>query len=231
MIISILLKIGMTYFFQKNKYATPTMLSPDGEAVYGSMRDYYSIMSNGNFDITGYILNKDNNNDGKPDWIALSNTKNYYNLHSVNTFLSDAKSAAISQGLDVSTNSTTKLCVIYAGHMYRTLGGLHPRAVGGIEYIMSEKFAFGDPYNQERSDATFSGIGVHCHEFGHLLGFPDTYSNNSYSTAFWDLMGTGNYNSKAHAPAPLNPYFRIKKGWISCFASDGIGLLLSCIVN
>ncbi len=59
-------------FFSKNKYATPTMLSPDGEAVYGSMRDYYSIMSNGNFDITGYILNKDNNNDGKPDWIALS---------------------------------------------------------------------------------------------------------------------------------------------------------------
>ncbi len=114
----------------------------------------------------------------------------------------------------MSTNSTTKLCIVYAGHMYRTKGGLHPHAVGN-EYIMSEKFAFGDPYNQERNDTTFSGIGVHCHEFGHLLGFPDTYSNDEYNTGFWDLIGTGNYNSKANAPAPLNPYFRIKKGWIS----------------
>ena len=56
--------------FSKWIYATPNMKSPDGESVYGSMRDYYALMSNGQFELTGYIMNPDNNADGEPDWLT-----------------------------------------------------------------------------------------------------------------------------------------------------------------
>ena len=36
-------------FFSTNVYVSTNMYSPDGEPVYGSMRDYYSIMSDGEF--------------------------------------------------------------------------------------------------------------------------------------------------------------------------------------
>ncbi|MCB9248758.1 MAG: hypothetical protein H6613_09545 [Ignavibacteriales bacterium] len=55
------------------------MYSPDGKEVFGSLRDYYSIMSDGNLELTGYILNEDLNKDNVPDWIMLDNTKEYYN--------------------------------------------------------------------------------------------------------------------------------------------------------
>ena len=111
-------------FFSQWSYVTPNMSSPDGESVYGSMRDYFSLMSDGEFELAGSIINPDNNGDGKPDWITLSNSKNYYHSNSNYTFRTHAKNAAIAAGLDVSTNSTTKLCILYAGHMYRLRGGL-----------------------------------------------------------------------------------------------------------
>ncbi len=189
-------------------------MSPDGENVYGSMRDYFRQMSDGEFDLTGYVLNNDSDGDGKPDWLSLSKTKNYYHNSSRSLFKSDAKSLATSAGLDISTNSSTKLCIIYAGHMYRKLGGLNPSA-GGATYVMSEKFAPYSPYDAERADATFAGIGTHCHEFGHLLGWPDTYTREIQNNTKWTLMAAGNYNNRMHAPAPVCPEFRIEKGWVT----------------
>lgn len=199
-------------FFSQGSYYSPDKTNPDGESIYGSMRDFYSLMSNGAFDISGYLLNIDENADGKSDWITLPNSKGYYDSHSNYSFRNTAKNAATSMGYNVSTISTTKLVIIYAGHMYRTGGGLHPRATGN-EYVMSEKFAFGAPYNSEHPNATFFGIGVHCHEFGHLLGWPDTYGGTTSNT-YWSLMASGKAQ-KANAPAPICPEFRIGKGWVA----------------
>jgi M6 family metalloprotease-like protein len=211
-------------FFSNGEYVSPNMYCPDGKKVYGSMRDYFQIISDGEFTLTGYVVNRDDNSDNIPDWIALPNTKAHYGNQSIGGFDDAAKSAAIAAGLDVSTNSTTKLAVIYAGHTYRKkpngqpgLSGLNPYAERWNNvYIMGELFAPYSPYNTERPDAIFSGIGINAHEFGHLLGWDDNEDG-------WGLMSGGPYyprtnadnNKWCSAPLPPGPYNRSQRGWVS----------------
>jgi M6 family metalloprotease-like protein len=215
---------GYTYanfnnlFFSSGEYVSPNMYSPDGKQVFGSMRDYFSVMSDGDFDLNGYILNTDANGDSVPDWVMLPKRKGQYDSAGYaywNPFLDDAFAAANALGLDISTGSTTKLAIIYAGNTYIN-GGLNPQ--GGYYnlhhlYINGEKFAAGGPHDRERSDAYFSEIGINAHEFAHLLNIPDLSVNGH-----WDLMNGGPVlgpDMRGACPAPLNPLVRSLRGWIA----------------
>ncbi len=65
-----------------------------------------------------------------------------------------------------------------------------------------------------------TGIGVICHEFGHVLGAPDFYDTD-YSTGgqfngtgYWDLMASGSWNNNGITPAHHNAYTKVKVyGW------------------
>jgi hypothetical protein len=150
---------GYTYtnfnnlFFSSGIYVSPNMYSPDDQQVFGSMRDYLYIMSDGDFTLNGYVVNIDENRDGIPDWLTLPNTKMNYSTQG--GFISAVYSAANSAGLDITTNSTTKLAIIYAGHTYRSVTGsysyLNPRAegLGGRWYINGELFACCPHINQK----------------------------------------------------------------------------------
>ena len=105
--------------FSQWTYLSPQVYGPDQKNVYGSMRDFFSLMSDGEFELAGNILNPDNNQDGVPDWLTVTNTKEYYANHSYSTFVNAAIQEANGAGLNVTTNSTTKLAIIYAGHTYR----------------------------------------------------------------------------------------------------------------
>ncbi len=198
-----------------NTYVSPST-TPDGDVVYGSMNDYYKVMSSGNLTISGRVVN--NIGPGNlPIWLRMgtSQTKAYYYTQTLTAFIVDATNLAQSQGLDVSTpNQNTFLAIIYAGNAYylRPDGvpsALNPRASGNT-YIMSERYD--TPFNQETVGAKFSRIGVHCHEFAHTLGI----SHSSGSRA--DVMESGSRNgpgNRGAAPAPLNPIARMIKGWIN----------------
>lgn len=67
---------------------------------------------------------------------------------------------------------------------------------------------------------TMSGIGPFCHEFGHVLGWPDFYDadydgSGGTATALenYSLMCAGNYNNNGHTPPALTLLERWMVGW------------------
>lgn len=68
------------------------------------------------------------------------------------------------------------------------------------------------------SGTNLTYIGVIAHELGHVFGSPDYYDTD-YSgfsgTGAWDLMASGSWNDNGRQPAHINPYQKIKYGWIS----------------
>ena len=100
------------------------------------------------------------------------------------------------------------------------LSGLWPHASNRNIYIMSERYLANDvkpvPRNSETNNAKFSHIGVHCHEFGHILGAADQReTSRNYNE--WGLMaGGGNARiaERGDSPTPMSPHLRDELGWI-----------------
>ncbi|NUM68575.1 immune inhibitor A [candidate division KSB1 bacterium] len=128
-----------------------TYVSPaPGEPAFGSLRDYYLAMSNGMLSVTGQAFN----------WVQADSNKSYYERHGNLRFEAINKSG-------VSLADFDGYVVIYAGTVGPSGSNLWPQAFstgGKLHYVMSEKWL---------SRYEFAPIGVHCHEFGHLLGLPD----------------------------------------------------------
>lgn len=65
------------------------------------------------------------------------------------------------------------------------------------------------------SGTTITGIGVICHEFGHVLGAPDYYDTNYGTggqfegTGNWDMMASGSWNNSGRTPAHHNAFTKI----------------------
>lgn len=61
------------------------------------------------------------------------------------------------------------------------------------------------------------GIGVFCHEFGHLLGLPDLYDldNSSSGIGNWGLMGKGSWLNAEKTPANLCAWSKEKQNWLT----------------
>lgn len=58
-----------------------------------------------------------------------------------------------------------------------------------------------------------TGIGVICHEFGHVLGLPDFYGS-SYGLRVFSLMDSGSYNSNGTIPPALSATERWLSSWM-----------------
>ncbi|MBQ9466552.1 MAG: M6 family metalloprotease domain-containing protein [Muribaculaceae bacterium] len=63
------------------------------------------------------------------------------------------------------------------------------------------------------------GIGTICHEFTHVLGFPDLYDTNyetggqSHDPGKWDIMASGGYNNYSRTPAGYSLFERYTFEW------------------
>lgn len=62
------------------------------------------------------------------------------------------------------------------------------------------------------------GIGTFCHEFSHVLGFPDHYATD-YAThktlGSWDIMDAGPYNNEGNTPPLYSAYEQFFMGWLT----------------
>ncbi len=64
----------------------------------------------------------------------------------------------------------------------------------------------------------FSIYGVLCHQFGHILGLPSLFDNDSGNGSSqgignWGLMGTGIWNASGYVPAQVSAWCRVYLGW------------------
>ncbi|SHK62424.1 M6 family metalloprotease domain-containing protein [Fibrobacter sp. UWH5] len=76
---------------------------------------------------------------------------------------------------------------------------------------------------QDSTTKITSGVGQFLHEFSHLLGLMDLYSNNDtiFTPSTWDLMDAGAYDrlttkeAAGTVPPNLSAFERLSLGWIS----------------
>lgn len=68
--------------------------------------------------------------------------------------------------------------------------------------------------------AEMDGIGTFVHEFGHVLGFCDTYDTDSYNGGIgvdpgdFSLYASGSYNNNSRTPPYLMAFERQQMGWL-----------------
>lgn len=74
--------------------------------------------------------------------------------------------------------------------------------------------------SNELSGSSLAGIGIICHEYGHVIGLPDHYDtdygdnyNNSLTPNEWDVMDGGSYNGEIHCPPNYNAWEKAFCGW------------------
>ena len=165
-----------------------------GEPAYGSLRDYYDHFSGGRLDITGQVF----------DWVMAGSSKAFY--HNSDAFIGEAVAKS---GVDL--QQFDGYAVLYAGNVGPGGSRLWPETnVDGdkLFYIMSEQWL---------PKYRFAPIGVHCHEFGHLLGLPDLYDPDGSSAGIgtWGLMGSGNFGGgHQERPFSLSAWSRLQLDWL-----------------
>ena len=89
-----------------------------------------------------------------------------------------------------------------------------------IDGVYLDNYAMSNEIDGQTGGLT--GIGVLCHEFGHVMGMPDFYDTN-YSTNYysgltpndWDIMDGGGYNGGGHCPPNYSPWEKYFFGWIT----------------
>lgn len=90
--------------------------------------------------------------------------------------------------------------------------------------IVKDGVRFG-PYScsaEKRNSIQMDGIGTICHEFGHVLGFPDYYDTDysgsggeAVTPGTWDLMASGSYMNNSASPVGLSATERWIADWFT----------------
>lgn len=202
------------------------MLNEEGYSennAMGSARDYYVDNSNGkfnpHFDVVGPF--------------QLSQSVFYYPGNE-GQFIIDACNLAQSNGVDFSPyveedGDLRDVFIFYAGYN-------NAEATGG--YLHPARMFFSDPnqsfgrwgggalkaaaYTSELKGNTgtvMAGIGTFCHEFGHILGWPDFYDTDyaqngtGFNLDVFSLMASGSYVKDGRVPPATSAYERYMVGW------------------
>lgn len=212
----------------------------DEEYCVGSVRDYFISQSHGmfvpTFDVVGIVTlsksykyygeNDENGDDKNLDYIS-----------------GDVINAAISQlGVDFSkyvipardanhSEGVPLMAMFYAGpgeatepsetgadYMWPCMWDDHMDTVAHGDYagIHFNSFFIG---NELFSDRTLAGIGIFCHEMGHILGLPDFYVTDygytgDHAFYLWSVMDMGCKINDAHTPIGYTAYEKSYMGWL-----------------
>ena len=212
-----------------------------GYGAAGSVHDYFSTMSRGQFDLTFDVVGP----------VRVSKSATYYGGPSplfggtdhIGEFITEAiRNADAQYDIDWKQydwdddGEVEQVFVLYAGYGQATggpTGTIWPNAWTLDEAKVNQDgeggFMLGGVYiNQyacsnelyKDSGKTLMGLGVFCHEFSHCMGLPDMYDTNYGTTPTmgdWDLLASGSYNGPngiGWCPAGWTSYERAYAGWL-----------------
>ncbi len=194
----------------------------------GSAKDYFEACSNGafspQFDVYGpYDLDETCEYYG-------ANSGNSSNVHAREMII-QACTKAYEAGVDLSQYDTDNngtvdnVFVYYAGHNEAEGGG--DNTVWPHRSMISNSPKYGDVRIYDYActselrgsrGSQMCGIGTFCHEFGHVLGLPDTYDTDNsyhYTVGDWSIMCSGSYNGNGKTPPAYTAYERFMLGWLT----------------
>ena len=201
----------------------------------GSVRDYFAANSFGKFDLQCTVVGP----------FTLPNTRKFYGeetstMNDINAkqMIIDACNIA-DQTVDFSTfDNDANLIVdgihiVYAGKGQHNGGGTdaiwaHRSKLGAQDFVSNEGIRIIDYScaSEKNSSNHMSGVGVHSHEFGHVIGLWDYYDTDyqtngiSKTLGELDIMDAGGYNNDEKTPPLYNAYSRIFLGWASPYIID-----------
>ncbi len=226
--------------FSDVKFITPNphqaftdMLNQDGYSVNGatgSAWNYYHDNSNGKFDPQFDVY-------GPYD---LSRPMSYYGSNSyyqkdtnAAQMIVEACRLAAADGVDFSQyadgSNVRDIFVFYAGYNEAEGGpanSVWPHkwninyATGGFSSNGASVSVYACSSELKGSQGqTMAGIGTFCHEFGHVIGWPDLYDTDyeqngyAFGAGPLSLMDTGSYMNDGRTPPTLGIFERWTAGW------------------
>lgn len=199
--------------FSKGEY---TGRNATGEEVFGSLRDYYRENSGGKLDVTGRVFG----------WIAVDRPREYFETQSMGSkaFTKEFLGAVVErvkkdEGDDV-FDEFDGLVILHAGDQS------HNRPKALWPHRSSVRVGRRSmPYFLSSEGGKFiASIGVHCHEFGHMIGLPDQYGkDHATGVGKWCLMSVGHMGgggSRNHRPYQICAWCKEQLGWVKPVVLD-----------
>ena len=195
---------------------------------YGSVRDYYLDNSNNQFNMAIRVVGP----------YTLPNNMAYYGSNvneneNIQNFVRDVIDLAdpdvdFSHFDNDNDGEVDGIHIIYAGTPESSTGNddeIWPHRWSLWMYQVYKDNTLIWTYScsaEKRNSTQMDGIGTMCHEFGHVLGFPDNYdtdyeesNGNSVSTGYYDLMASGSYNNNGDTPPYLSVGEKIITNWVT----------------
>ena len=205
----------------------------------GSVRDYFSDNSNGNYEPQFDVVGPINVNWSQYDVDGVTNT-----FQLVEAVLAKADQTVDFSQYDADGDGDVDMFyIIYAGYSSSYQGNdvrlIWPHAATMVDPTGEDPDIFYDGVRmarfacsaeiygwEEYDDKMLDGIGVICHEFSHVLGFQDHYDTSGGLQEHpntWDLMSSGCYNGDFNrTPCAYNSYEKHSAGFLSVQDISGL---------
>lgn len=200
----------------------------------GSVHDYFSDMSNGEFDLTfdvvgPYTAQYSMKYYGKDNKATNDVNVREFIIEAINAADADVNYADYDWDND---GVVDQVFVLYPG--YSQADGASSDCIWPHESTLSTSYIYG-PYLDGKyfntyacssefsgtSGTTLAGLGTIVHEFSHCLGLPDVYdtrinqgaTDTNYGMDVWSVMDSGGRNASGWIPAPYTGFERNFCGW------------------
>jgi M6 family metalloprotease-like protein len=182
--------------------ATYNKTNATGQAVHGSLRDYFLEQSCGYFKVDGKVF----------DWVGVSKKRADYATGNRTALLTESLDKLLEREGKEALKDFDGVFFVYAGARY-------PAPRGSLYWPHRASISHNGkrwPYFIcEEGGPRMQGLSVLCHEFGHMLGMPDLYARPENP----GMEGLGVWCNMSQQPNRMIPqhfgaWVKEKLGWL-----------------